>query len=84
VRGTIAMARTNVPASATSQFFVNVVDNSACLNYGSTAAGCDVNGYAVFGKVIAGLDVVDKIAAVATTGQVPLQPVVTYWATQLK
>jgi len=85
VRGTIAMARTNVPDSATSQFFINAVDNSACLNYGTTATGCDVNGYAVFGKVIAGLDVVDAIAAVSVNSNgLPLQPVVTYWATQLK
>ena len=59
-RGTIAMARTNVPDSATSQFFINVVDN-AMLN--ATGPG---NGYAVFGKVVAGMDVVDKIRAVPT------------------
>jgi len=84
IRGTIAMARDTAPATATSQFFFNTVDNSACLNYHPTNTACDSNGYAVFGKIIAGLDVMDKIAAVATTGQVPLQPVVTYWATQLK
>jgi peptidyl-prolyl cis-trans isomerase A (cyclophilin A) len=84
IRGTIAMARTSAPASATSQFFFNTVDNSACLNYGTTTCS-DTNGYAVFGKIIAGLDVMDKIAAVATnTAEQPLQPVVTYWATQLK
>ena len=53
-RGTIAMARTNDPNSATAQFFINVVDN-AMLNYPSNG------GYAVFGKVIEGMDVVDKI-----------------------
>ena len=61
LRGTIAMARTNDPDSATSQFFINTVDNTF-LNAGqSTAAG-----YAVFGKVIEGMDVVDQIEAVPT------------------
>jgi cyclophilin family peptidyl-prolyl cis-trans isomerase len=58
-RGTIAMARTNDPDSATAQFFINVVDN-AMLNYPNN------NGYAVFGKVVEGMDVVDKIKAVKT------------------
>jgi len=85
VRGTIAMARTSVPNSATSQFFINTVDNSACLDYGTTRAGCDVNGYAVFGRVIAGLDVVDRISAVSVDSNArPRQNVVTYWAEQLK
>jgi len=61
-RGTIAMARTSVPNSATSQFFINHADNSF-LNY----AGPGNPGYAVFGKVIEGMDVVDKIALVQTT-----------------
>ena len=60
-RGTIAMARTSNPHSATAQFFINLVDNDA-LNPG----GADAYGYAVFGKVVAGLDVIDKIAAVKT------------------
>ncbi len=60
-RGTIAMARTNDPNSATSQFFINVVDNNS-LNRGVA----DPNGYAVFGKVTEGMDVVDKIRNVAT------------------
>lgn len=73
-RGTIAMARTNVPDSGTSQFFINVVDN-AMLN--ATGPG---NGYAVFGKVTAGMDVVDKIRAVPTGSRgmhrdVPTTPV---------
>ncbi len=75
-RGTIAMARTNNPNSATSQFFINQVDNNP-LNFveGRNA------GYAVFGKVIEGLDVVDKIANVKTTTRngmqdVPVEPVV--------
>ena len=60
-RGTIAMARTTDPNSATSQFFINVKDNAG-LNPG----GFDPNGYAVFGKVIEGMDVVDKIKGVKT------------------
>ena len=58
-RGTIAMARTNAPDSATSQFFINVKDNES-LNYPS------MGGYAVFGKVIKGMDVVDKIRDLKT------------------
>jgi cyclophilin family peptidyl-prolyl cis-trans isomerase len=58
-RGTIAMARTSDPDSATAQFFINVVDN-AMLNYPSNG------GYAVFGKVVEGMDVVDKIKSVKT------------------
>jgi cyclophilin family peptidyl-prolyl cis-trans isomerase len=61
-RGTIAMARTNDPNSATSQFFINQVDNTF-LNYSSAASP----GYAVFGHVLSGLAVVDSIAQVATT-----------------
>ena len=60
-RGTIAMARTGDPNSATSQFFINVVDNNG-LNYPNP----DGHGYAVFGKVVAGMDVVDKIKRVKT------------------
>ena len=59
-RGTIAMARTNVPDSATAQFFINVKDN----DFLNAAPGND--GYAVFGKVVQGMDVVDKIKTVAT------------------
>ena len=59
-RGTIAMARTNVPDSATSQFFINHVNN-ANLDFPSF----DGHGYAVFGRVIDGMDVVDAIAEVA-------------------
>jgi peptidyl-prolyl cis-trans isomerase A (cyclophilin A) len=61
-RGTIAMARTSAPDSATAQFFVNVINNDM-LNRPSP----DGAGYAVFGKVIEGLDVVDKIVSVKTT-----------------
>jgi peptidyl-prolyl cis-trans isomerase A (cyclophilin A) len=61
-RGTIAMARTNDPNSATSQFFINSVDND-----GLDAGKAGEWGYAVFGKVVEGLDVVDKISGVKTT-----------------
>ena len=62
------MARTNDPDSATSQFFINVVDNSKGLDPG----GYSPEGYAVFGKVIKGMDVVDKIKKVKT-GTTPLK-----------
>lgn len=61
--GTIAMARTNEPHSASAQFFINLSDNSF-LNH--TAKTADGWGYCVFGKVIDGMDVVDKIKDVAT------------------
>lgn len=75
-RGTIAMARTNDPNSATSQFFINVVDNPNL-----DAPNPDGYGYAVFGKVIDGMDIVDTIRAVSTGNakghqNVPLTPVV--------
>ena len=75
-RGTIAMARTNDPNSATAQFFINHKNNDS-LNY----SGTQNPGYAVFGKVIEGMDVVDKIAAVKTSrkgtySDVPVEPVV--------
>lgn len=60
VFGTVAMARTNVPDSATSQFFINVANNDF-LNYAPGNAG-----YAVFGKVVSGMEVVNAIAAVET------------------
>lgn len=62
-RGTIAMARTSDPHSATAQFFINTVDNDF-LNYRSSSA--NGWGYAVFGEVIEGMDVVDKIRSIAT------------------
>lgn len=75
-RGTIAMARLNPPHTATSQFFINVADN-APLNY----AGPGREGYAVFGKVISGMNVADAIVKVPTRnvgpyGNVPAEPVV--------
>ncbi|HPQ38892.1 MAG TPA: peptidylprolyl isomerase [bacterium] len=65
-RGTIAMARTGVVDSATSQFFINVVDNQRLDHKDDTVRGF---GYAVFGKVVSGMDVVDKIVSVETDGQ---------------
>src|SRR3972149_8867242 len=59
--GTMAMARTNVVDSATAQFFINVVDNDFLDHQNTTSQGF---GYAVFGKVIQGMDVVEKIKAV--------------------
>lgn len=75
-RGTIAMARTSNPNSATSQFFINVKDN-ANLDYPSF----DGYGYAVFGKVTKGLDICDAIVSVPTKqvgphGDVPVDPIV--------
>jgi len=68
-RGSVAMARTNDPNSATSQFFINLKDNPF-LDFGIQGAG-----YAVFGQVIDGMDVVDKIAAVPTKTAGPYQNV---------
>lgn len=62
VRGTIAMARTNDPNSATSQFFINVRDN----HFLDANQAQDGNGYAVFGKVVSGMSTVDAIARVKT------------------
>jgi len=80
-RGTIAMARTMVRDSATSQFFINVVDNGRLDNAGG--------GYAAFGFVVKGMEVVDKIRAVATTrngphANVPAKPVIIKSAKRLK
>jgi len=74
LRGTLSMARTQVKDSATSQFFINLQDNDF-LDHGSRDFG-----YAVFAKVVEGMDVVDKIAGVATGnqgphGDVPVEPV---------
>ncbi len=78
LRGTLAMARTNIVDSATSQFFINLKDNGFLDNKNTTSRGY---GYAVFGKVIKGMDVVDKIGTSSThTFQrfqdVPVKPVV--------
>ena len=76
-RGTIAMARTMDPNSATAQFFINVKDNA----FLDSANSRDGNGYAVFGKVVSGMEVVDKIKSVPTVSKgmhqnVPAEPVV--------
>jgi peptidyl-prolyl cis-trans isomerase B (cyclophilin B) len=77
-RGTIAMARTSDPHSATAQFFINVVDN-AFLNF--SAENAQGYGYCVFGEVVTGMDVVDEIAKVKTGnrmghGDVPVEAVI--------
>jgi cyclophilin family peptidyl-prolyl cis-trans isomerase len=81
-RGTIAMARTGNPHSATAQFFINLVDNRSLNHTGKTPRGW---GYTVFGEVVEGMDTVDRIAGVATGTQrlggqpardVPKDPVV--------
>jgi peptidyl-prolyl cis-trans isomerase A (cyclophilin A) len=82
-RGTLAMARTGNPNSATAQFFINVKDN-ASLN-----AKGNADGYAVFGKVISGMDVIDKIRVVPTGNKgmyqnVPITPIVITSATLAK
>ncbi len=79
VRGSVAMARSSDPNSATAQFFINVVDNPFLDHKDKTPEGW---GYAVFGKVVEGMDVVDKIKAVPTgargsfTKDCPLEDVV--------
>jgi peptidyl-prolyl cis-trans isomerase A (cyclophilin A) len=82
VRGSIAMARTMDPNSATGQFFINLKDNAML----DAANSRDGNGYAVFGKVVSGMEVVDKIKGVATGNKgphqnVPLEPVLIKKAT---
>lgn len=82
-RGTVAMARTSDPQSATCQFFINLVDNGF-LNH--TAPNPNGWGYAVFGKVVEGMDAVDAIAQVRTGrsgphSDVPMEPVVIERAT---
>jgi cyclophilin family peptidyl-prolyl cis-trans isomerase len=78
LRGSLAMARTHVVDSASSQFFINLVDNGFLDHKNRSPAGF---GYAVFGKVIEGMEVVDTIGSVPTGnvqgfGDVPLEPVV--------
>ncbi len=84
VRGSIAMARTNDPHSASTQFFINVVDNSFLNHTGENPRGW---GYAVFGRVIKGMNVVDKIRNVRTgpagpfPSDVPVKTVLIHKAT---
>lgn len=85
-RGTIAMARTSDPHSASSQFFINLEDNSFLNHTAKTASGW---GYAVFGRVVEGMEVVDAIACVATGSHgphsdVPRDPVVMNQVTVLE
>src|SRR5262249_48431937 len=85
-RGTVAMARTRTLRSATSQFYVNLSDNTRLDHQGFSP---DVFGYAVFGRVIAGMDVVDRIGAVKTgvrngMEDVPLEPVLIKAVTEQK
>jgi len=82
-RGTLAMARTNVVDSASSQFFINLKDNTFLNHKDNTPEGF---GYCVFGKVVTGMDVVDAIAKVPTTskrghGDVPVEPITILSAT---
>jgi peptidyl-prolyl cis-trans isomerase A (cyclophilin A) len=83
--GTVAMARTGDPNSATSQFFINVADNTRTLD----PPGPNAPGYTVFGRVVSGMDVVNKIKGVPTGnagmhGDVPVTPVVIQSATLVK
>lgn len=85
-RGTVAMARTNDPHSATSQFFINVADN-AFLNFKSEQP--DGYGYCVFAEVVDGMDVVDHIAKVKTGqrqghGDVPMEDIVIHSITEIE
>lgn len=72
VRGSIAMARTSDPHSATSQFFINIADNVNLDHRSPTAGGW---GYAVFGRIVKGMDVVDRIRQVPTTVKGPYRDV---------
>jgi peptidyl-prolyl cis-trans isomerase B (cyclophilin B) len=85
-RGTIAMARTGDPHSATSQFFINTVDNDFLNHKSKTSQGW---GYAAFGKVVEGMEAVDAISAVKATSRgpyrdVPVEPVVIKSARRLE
>ncbi len=85
-RGTIAMARTNDPHSATAQFFINIIDNTFLNHKAKTGQGW---GYCVFGQVTEGLEIVDAIEAVSTTTKsphqdVPVEPVIIEKATMVE
>lgn len=85
-RGTVAMARTNDPHSAATQFFINVVDNDFLNHRSKNAEGW---GYCVFGKVTQGMEIVDKIAQVATGAKaghrdVPLEDIEIVKATEIQ
>ena len=72
LRGTIAMARTSAPNSATSQFFINSVDNE----FLDKANASDGIGYAVFGQVIDGIEIIDQIDIVDTNNDIPVEDIV--------
>ena len=85
LRGTVAMARTMVPDSATAQFFINLRDNA----FLDAANSRDGHGYAVFGKVVAGMEVVERIKSAPTTTRgphqnVPITPILIRKATLLE
>jgi peptidyl-prolyl cis-trans isomerase A (cyclophilin A)/peptidyl-prolyl cis-trans isomerase B (cyclophilin B) len=74
LRGTLAMARTGDPHSAAAEFFINLVDNKRLDYVADPSSPAPVSwGYCVFGKVVAGMDTVDKIAAIETGPQGPFQ-----------
>ncbi len=84
-RGTVAMARTMDPDSATAQFFINVADNHFLNHTGENPQGY---GYCVFGEVIEGMDIVDEIAKVKTAhrdghGDVPVETITIYSASEI-
>ncbi len=86
LRGTLAMARNPIPDSATAQFFINLVDNASLNHKGKTDKGW---GYAVFAKVIEGMDVVDAIGKVKTTtkngaADSPVEPVIIKKASRVR
>jgi peptidyl-prolyl cis-trans isomerase B (cyclophilin B) len=80
-RGTLAMARTQTLRSATSQFYINIANNSSLDHRGYTPSDF---GYAVFGRVLSGMEVADKIAEVATRNENPVEPVVIKGVTVVK
>lgn len=80
-RGTLAMARTQTLRSATSQFYINVANNSSLDHRGYTPSDF---GYAVFGRVLSGMDVADKIADVTTRNENPVEPVLIKGVTVIK
>lgn len=86
IRGSLAMARTNDPHSATGQFFINLVDNDFLNHSGKHQQGW---GYAVFGQVVEGMEIVDEMAQTPTGNHghhqnVPLNPIIVTKATKLE
>ncbi len=86
-RGTVAMARTNAPHSATNQFFINTADNAFLDHKGKTSSGW---GYTVFGNVVGGMDVMERIANVKTGSggpfrtDVPQEQIIIFKMTEIK